>query len=131
MSKSNNTFHEKCWVLIGRRRGSFWYARKTQPTSGGPASVEFNAAWVTQREETYGDCIGFYHTHPSGNPTPSKRDDRTMHAWVASFGKPLLCVIEAGGVPVAYEYENDEASARRLQACETFPRGVVLVYDDR
>jgi hypothetical protein len=63
-------------------------------------------------------------------PAPSKRDDRTMQAWVGSFGKPLLCLIEANRHVAAFLYANDEDTATALTACELFPRGVVVAYDD-
>ena len=121
---------EKCWTLIGRRQGCFWYARRMRPTKGEPASVEFDADWVIEREEAKSDVIGFYHTHPSGMPTPSCRDDRTMRAWVASFGKPLLCLIEADGNVGAYQYVDDESVGIALTACELLPRGIVVAYDN-
>ena len=101
-----------------------------RPTKGEPASVAFDAEWVLEREESKGDVVGFYHTHPSGLPSPSKRDDRTMHAWVCSFGKPLLCLIEADRQVIAYQYVDDENDAINLTACELLPRGIVVVYDD-
>ena len=100
-----------------------------RPINGKPASVEFDADWVLQREETRGDVVGFYHTHPSGMSSPSVRDCRTMRAWAGSFGKPLLCLIEADGKVIAYHYADDESEAARLTACELLPRGVVIVYD--
>ena len=50
---------------------------------------------VLAREEAHGDVHGFLHTHPVGSPAPSQRDLRTMRAWTAAFGKPLLCLITA------------------------------------
>ncbi len=59
-----------------------------------PVSVEFDAQRVLKREETKGDIVGFYHTHPHQfGVSPSDRDIRTMAGWVSCFGKPLLCVI--------------------------------------
>jgi proteasome lid subunit RPN8/RPN11 len=101
-----------------------------RPTTGDSSSVGFDADWVLEREESSGDVVGFYHTHPSGMPAPSKRDDRTMWAWVSSFGKPLLCLIEADRKVAAYQYINDEAEAAKVTACEVLPRGVVIAYDD-
>ena len=121
---------EWCWTLVGRRQGQFWHARRMRPTKGEPASVGFDAQWVLEREETKNDVVGFYHTHPSGMPSPSERDDRTMHAWVGSFGKPLLCVIEADREVIAYLYPDDEGKASELTACELLPRGIVIAYDD-
>jgi len=98
---------------------------------GEPASVVFDSDWVLQREESQGDVIGFYHTHPSGLPTPSERDHRTMRAWVGSFGKPLLCLIEADGSIQAYEYHDDQSDGVAFTDCELLPRGIVVAFDDR
>ena len=119
---------ERCWTLVGRQQGRFWYARRMRPTKGDPASVAFDASWVIAREEAKGDVVGFYHTHPSGMPDPSRRDDRTMRAWVGSFGKPLLCLIEADGKVAGYQYRSDESDGVALTACELLPRGIVVAY---
>ena len=100
-----------------------------RPTSGDMTSVEFEAAWVLDREEQKGDVVGFYHTHPSGQPAPSRRDVRTMRAWCGSFGKALLCLIEASGNVAAYRFDTDESEGIELEACERFPRGVVIALD--
>lgn len=63
---------------------------------GGPAHVDFDAAWVLKREETKGDVAGFFHSHPPGVPGMSGRDRRTMQAWAQCFGRPLLCAIRCG-----------------------------------
>lgn len=101
-----------------------------RPTEGEPASVEFDHDWILEREETKGDVVGFYHSHPSGMPNPSERDHRTMRAWVASFGKPLLCLIEADGNVAAYNYIDDESRGVEIAACELLPRGIVIAYDN-
>jgi proteasome lid subunit RPN8/RPN11 len=100
-----------------------------RPTAGNLSSVAFNGDWVLRREESKGDVVGFYHTHPSGLPEPSEQDNRTMWAWVGSFGKPLLCLIEADRRVRAYQYMDDEAAAKKVSACELLPRGIVLAYD--
>jgi proteasome lid subunit RPN8/RPN11 len=100
-------------------------------TTGEPASVEFDASWAMAREESRGDVVGFYHTHPSGVTQPSRRDDRTMHAWVSSFGRPLLCLIEADRIARAFRYDDDTSPAVELATCELFPRGWVVVADAR
>ncbi len=83
-----------------------------------------------EREETKGDVVGFYHTHPSGMSAPSQRDHRTMRAWVSSFGKSLLCLIEADKKVRAYHYLDDSSKGVALTACELLPRGIVLVYEE-
>lgn len=121
---------EQCWALLGHRRGPLWYARRQRATRGTIASVEFDAAWVLAREEVRGDVVGFYHTHPTGSPNVSRRDVNTMRAWVESFGKPLLCIIESGSQLTAYRFGNDRSCGRPLTACELFPRGIVIAFDN-
>lgn len=120
---------EKCWTLVGQRKGRFWYARRSRPTRGEPTSVEFDGNWALEREESKGDVVGFYHTHPCGPPEPSVRDLKTMRAWAGSFGKSLLCLIESDNELAAYRFDDDQ-SAGILVSCQLFPRGVVLAFDN-
>jgi proteasome lid subunit RPN8/RPN11 len=123
-------FVERCWTLVGRHQGPFWYARRMRPTRGNPSSVDFDADWVLEREESGGDVVGFFHTHPPGVPGPSERDNRTMRAWVSSFGKPLLCLIESDHTLQAFLYADDESPATEVTACELLPRGIVIAYNE-
>lgn len=101
---------ERCWVLTGTQDGeSTWRFRRRCPSSGEAASVEANWEWALRREERYGDVVGFFHTHPNGDPQPSSRDIRTMSAWRSAFGKPLLCVIAAGKVAKGYVFADDDS----------------------
>lgn len=95
-----------CYVLIGERRGNVWVGRLQQPSEGQPSQVAFDWAQVLVREESFGDVLGFYHTHPTSAPFPSQRDVRTMQAWVDSFGKPLLCVIQSGELLAGYMFDQ-------------------------
>jgi proteasome lid subunit RPN8/RPN11 len=124
-------FIERCWTLVGRRRGPFWLVRRVQSVDGNPSSVEFDPRWVLEREEARGDILGFYHTHPSSITVPSVRDSQTMHGWVSAFGKPLLCLIEANNQVESYLYEDDTSGAVLLTACERFHRGFVVIFDNR
>jgi hypothetical protein len=117
--------NETVAVLIGQRRGRVWEGRLRRFREGSPTTVEFDWAWVLAREEQHGDVIGFYHTHPSGVTTPSKRDVRTMRAWVGCFGKPLLCVIESGAALTAYVFETDEDEGRPLAEVQRRAQAVV------
>ena len=125
---SSKRLVEHCWTLLGHHQGRFWYARRKRPTRGEVASVEFDADWVLAREESKGDVVGFYHTHPGGNPEPSLRDLKTMRAWSGSFGKPLLCLIESDGAVAAYRFDDDESDPV-VVACELLPRGIVVAFD--
>jgi proteasome lid subunit RPN8/RPN11 len=117
-------------VLVGERKPPFWHARRIRPTRGTIASVAFDATWVLHREEARSDVMGFFHTHPSGPPSPSSRDDRTMWAWVSSLGKPLLCIIEAHGESAAYRYDDDTSAGICLPACQLFQRGMFVAIED-
>lgn len=121
--------NEICYVLIGHRRGSIWYGRLRRRQMGRPASVEFDWAWVMEREERHGDVAGFFHTHPPGLATPSQRDLRTMRAWVGCFGKPLLCLIDSGERLSAFLFATDEDAGQPAAQVERFPRNVVVVVE--
>ena len=121
--------NEQYAVLIGHCRSGIWYGRLRQRQVGSPGSVEFDWAWVMEREERYGDVAGFFHTHPSGLATPSQRDVRTMRAWVSCFGKPLLCLIESCEGLSAYLFGTDEDAGQRVAQVERFPRSVVVAVE--
>lgn len=122
--------NETIAVLVGQRQGRIWYGRLRQRGVGGPASAEFDWAWVLEREERRGDIIGFYHTHPTGLTTPSQRDVRTMRAWVGCFGKSLLCVIESGETLTAYVFQTDEDGGQPLDEVERFSQGVIVAVEN-
>jgi proteasome lid subunit RPN8/RPN11 len=119
---------EQCWTLLGQHRGRIWHCRRVRQSSGERASVRFDGAWVLEREETHGDVAGFLHTHPDGPTSPSERDVRTMRAWCAAFGKPLLCLIASPDGVRGYRFD-DESVGEELEVVEMFPRGVVIGVD--
>jgi hypothetical protein len=102
---------ERCWVLVGGQlEEGTWRMRRRQRVEGNPASVEAQWEWALKREETTGDVLGFFHTHPAGFGTsPSRRDIRTMQAWCLAFGKPLLCLIAEGSQVSGYIFADDES----------------------
>jgi proteasome lid subunit RPN8/RPN11 len=120
---------EICYVVIGHRRSGIWYGRLRQRQTGSPASVEFDWAWVMEREERFGDVAGFFHTHPPGLSTPSQRDLRTMRAWVSCFGKPLLCLVDSGDRLSAYFFATDEDVGQPVAQLERFPRNVIVAVE--
>ena len=117
---------ERCWTLLGRRRGRIWYARRARPMKGDRASVSFDGGWVLAREERRRDVVGFLHTHPGGPAGPSRRDVRTMRAWCRAFGKPLLCLIASPAGLHGYRFADGNANGVELAAVEVFPRGIVI-----
>jgi proteasome lid subunit RPN8/RPN11 len=120
---------ETCWTLIGRRRGRIWYARRVGRSAGTPTTVAFDANAVLEREESCGDVLGFFHTHPHSDPQPSRRDVDTMRAWCSAFGKPLLCVIGSRTETEAFLFEGSNSMGVRLTGVEVFPRGIVIAAD--
>ncbi len=117
---------ERCWTLLGRRRGRIWYARRARPATGDRSSVSFDGGWVLAREERRRDVVGFLHTHPDGPARPSRRDVRTMRAWCRAFGKPLLCLIASPAGLHGYRFADGDAGGVELAAVEVFPRGIVI-----
>lgn len=93
--------NEICYILVGKQRDWFWKGRLIKKAIGTSSSVEFDWRWVLKREEKKGDVLGFWHTHLD-DLKPSKRDWKTMTAWVDCFGKPLLCVIQNSDRTRAY-----------------------------
>ena len=85
---------EICYIILGKQRPRLTRGKLVKKTTGNSHSVKFDWDWVLKREEQKGDVIGFWHTYPDGNTKPSKRDRKTMEAWINCFGKSLYCVIQ-------------------------------------
>jgi len=120
---------EECWPLVGERRGRLWYARKLRRTVGRPAHVEFDGQAVLAREEKRRDIVGFLHTHPGFPAEPSQRDIATMQAWVGSFGKPLLCLIQGTDGLAGYVFTADDSHGERVAQVESFNGGMIVAID--
>lgn len=116
--------NEQCWVLIGGWKDDLWWGKRVRSTEGHPVMVRFDPQYVMKREEKYGDVIGFIHTHPTFTAQYSNIDDRTMKAWVLSFGKPLVCCIQGTDGLKAWWYLNDEEPPVEYQAVKM--RGLVF-----
>lgn len=112
-------------VLLGEFIDGIWHARMVWRTRGTEVSVNFDGKRVLEREESKGDVIGFYHTHPEGFLGPSTRDDRTMDAWCFCFGKPILCVIETSLGPNGWIYEYG-AKPRKVSRVQRFKSGILV-----
>lgn len=130
--------NERAWVLTGRRYvSSYWWLHLHRLQEGTPSSVACDYAWALTREEQRRDVVGFYHTHPGFSAIPSARDVRTMWAWVASFGKPLLCAIDGIDGLRGYWFTDDETMPQeqrmyRLPGTKNFiiARGPIDGHED-
>jgi proteasome lid subunit RPN8/RPN11 len=116
---------ERCWTLLGQRRGRVWCALRAPLTSGQRLQVSFDGPWVLRREVQRHDVAGFFHTHPDGPAVPSRRDVRTMRAWCSAFGKPLLCLIASPAGVRGYRFAA-RGGYSELADVAVFPRGVVI-----
>ena len=107
---------EQCWVLTASQEGNDWQVRLGCFSSGQAHQVEADWLWALAREENHGDVAGFLHTHPPNSGTsPSQRDRQTMEAWCRSFGKPLLCLIQAGRSLSAWQFQSGLADPQPMQ----------------
>jgi proteasome lid subunit RPN8/RPN11 len=120
---------EQCWTLVGARRGRTWSARRLRRQSGEPLQVRFDGLWVLGREERQGDVIGFLHTHPGMAAQPSRRDVRTMRAWCAAFGKPLLCLIAGQDGLRGWRFDDDTSVGAEISEVQVRPRGLIIARD--
>lgn len=94
-------FKEECWFLFGIKIRNFYVGYLKYHSKGGMGSVSFE--W---EDALKGKLIGFYHTHPCGDPYPSSTDDGTMKTWVKSEGKPMLCGIKSRGKQACFLYRR-------------------------
>ena len=104
---------EVCSLLHGAFGARFWAALAEPLSSGTVDSVTFDPVYV-QDQEVHGGMIGFHHTHPTFPAFPSDRDVRTMRAWVASAGHPLLCLITGTDGLRAWLFSDDDSSGEEV-----------------
>lgn len=109
MKKEYYESNEQCWVILGRLFGAFWLGRISYLSQGSPSEVEFNASLILEREDDKHDVIGFVHTHPNTDASPSFTDHATMQAWVTALGKPLVCGIDGTDGLKSFVYTDDES----------------------
>ncbi len=117
------------YVLLGETRDGIWHARMMWRRTGSPASVDFDWQRVMDREETRGDVVGFFHTHPMGFNSPSARDNKTMNAWSTCFGKPLLCLIDDGNGTNGWIYDAHEERVTKASKIAVFRRKVIVAVE--
>jgi proteasome lid subunit RPN8/RPN11 len=108
-----------------------WLLRRRIETCGELSRVEANWQYALMREEYFGDVLGFLHTHPPGASTrPSARDVRTMHAWCAALGKPLVCVIQCENQTQSTLFADDESQGETLGRTILFAHEIVVIEND-
>lgn len=103
-------------AIVGWRIGSHWIGRGLTKTEaeGEPSLVSFDYEMIYDREDSKGDVLGFYHTHPNFVADPSTTDYKTMGTWTTSFGRPMLCMIEGTDGLKAHWFIDDETDHETL-----------------
>jgi proteasome lid subunit RPN8/RPN11 len=135
IGRYTHRMNETCWTLIGEYDPfeELWRLEILHKVDGQSCSVEADWQWTLEREEQFGDVIGFCHTHPVAvGGAPSERDIRTMQAWCSALGKPLLCVIaieSLSGDIAAYLFDDDEDAGRPVGKSIQVETGQLIVYD--
>jgi len=106
---TTNIKSERSWALVRLFScGLFDICIAKYPTIGEPHEVRLAWDKVLDREETKGDIVGFYHTHPnsSGN-FYSEKDRVTMTDWCSCFGKLLYCVIKSKTATKTFHFNKE------------------------
>lgn len=92
-----------------------------------PVAVEFDYREVYRLEDRTGNVVGMFHTHPDHLLEMSRTDVTTMRGWVKALGKPLLCVIVAGGRAAAWQFDRN-GKARPAEAAAVSNGRVFVVF---
>jgi hypothetical protein len=130
MNTTKHQFREHSAILVGEQQNGVWLLRLRRVRWGERSSVEAAWRWTMRREETSGDVLGFWHTHPPRAGTrPSLRDVHTMQAWCSALGKPLLCVIGCEKHVQSTLFVDDEDYGRALPIVQRFGGWMVVVEE--
>jgi hypothetical protein len=100
--KKEEGFAEEVWFLFGIRIGDLFFGFTVYQNKGEVASFSF----LPFLKNANKFLIGFYHTHPGGDPSPSSTDTETMGTWVKALGKGVLCGIKSGNQQKCYLYKR-------------------------
>jgi hypothetical protein len=103
-------FAEEVWFLYGIKIFNFYFGYTVYQNKGEVAHVDFDwkkaFAFLPFIKNANKFLIGFYHTHPGGDPAPSCTDTSTMGTWVKALGKGVLCGIRSGDRQKCYLYKR-------------------------
>lgn len=109
-NKKDVHFVEQVWFVYGLKIGRYYIGFLDYQNDGEVCEVRFDFAKAffgkkgTKRHDKW--LLGFYHSHPGGDPYPSSTDDNTMDAWVKAKGKELICGIFSGGKQNCFLYDR-------------------------
>jgi proteasome lid subunit RPN8/RPN11 len=108
--KTEEGFLEEVWFLFGFRIHNLFFGFTVYQNKGEVAHVTFDwkkaFSFLPFLKDANKFLLGFYHTHPGGDPSPSTTDTETMGTWVKALGKRTLCGIKSGNVQKCYLYQR-------------------------
>lgn len=116
-------FVEQVWFVYGYRIGSYYFGVLDYQNDGEVCEVKFDLtrAFFGKKgiKRNNKRLLGFYHSHPGGDPYPSATDCETMDAWVKATGRPLICGIFSGDKQKCFLYyrETPESSKIVYELC--------------
>ena len=112
--------NEVYWTLIGWKIGKYWVARGCWGNIGSPCRVsyDFQRVWDWNQKHLGHkiQLLGFYHTHPHMDASPSSQDYRAMAGATVAFGRPLACLIEGVNGLRGHWFIDDETPHMTLWA---------------
>lgn len=127
-------FAEHYFTMVGSQEGAVIVCDTLHHHSqGNPGLVEFDWNEVWQRHLTYGDVIGWFHTHPPGAHGMSQTDRDTFHSWLVALGGPRWAVIQCDGRTHCWRLTLNERFQLQWEDrdAEVLSNGRILIRDER
>lgn len=117
-NKKVEGFVEQVWFVYGYRVGPYYVGILDYQNDGDICEVKFDLARAffgkKKNENNDRRLLGFYHSHPGGDPYPSHTDCTTMDAWVKATGRPLVCGIFSGEKQKCFVYDRVEPKSSKV-----------------
>lgn len=128
-NKIDTNFVEEVWFAFGIRIGKWIIGILDYQNNGEVSNVKFSvkkAFFGKKDSKKYNRrLLGFYHSHPAGDPYPSNTDDTTMDAWVKATGKPLICGIFSSGKQKCFLYKRESPNSSKTIFCTMFSKFII------
>lgn len=127
----DENFTEEVWFVYGFELGPFLIGYLDHENRGECCSVTFDPVKAFFGSNKKGkkanqNLIGFYHSHPCGDPYLSTTDKETMDAWVKAMGKPLICGVFSDGEQECFFVRRIERNKSRT-VCNFIPSKILKI----
>jgi hypothetical protein len=94
-------FKERCYFLYGIQLFGNFIGVLRYHSQGTRDSVSFDPKGMLSKF-----FLGWFHTHPKGNPLFSERDESTLWAWVTAEGRDFICGVISGSKTKAWVFQR-------------------------